>query len=65
MNEIEKLAHKLKLSHIKSNYITSINEAMDKQASYEEFLKIILLLKLKQEKTTVLIAELELLGFHI
>ena len=37
MNEIEKLAHKLKLSHIKSNYITSINEAMDKQASYEEF----------------------------
>jgi DNA replication protein DnaC len=47
MNEIEKLAHKLKLSHIKSNYITSINEAMDKQASYEEFLKIILTTEVK------------------
>ena len=42
MNEIEKMAHKLKLSHIKNNYSASISEAMDKNASYEEFLKIIL-----------------------
>jgi DNA replication protein DnaC len=42
MNEIEKLAFRLKLSHIRNNYSTSISEAMDKQASYEEFLKIIL-----------------------
>lgn len=37
MNEIEKMAHKLKLSHVKSSYKHSISEAMDKQASYEEF----------------------------
>ncbi len=42
MNEIEKMAFKLKLSHIKNNYKTSINEAMDRQASYEEFLTILL-----------------------
>ena len=42
MNEIEQLAHKLKLSHIKNDYKISISEAMDKNASYEEFLKIIL-----------------------
>ncbi len=42
MNEIEKLAHRLKLSHIKSNYKQSINEALDSNASYEDFLKIIL-----------------------
>ena len=42
MNEIEKLAHRLKLSHIKSNYQQSINEALDSNASYEDFLKIIL-----------------------
>ena len=42
MNEIEKLAHRLKLSHIKSNYLQSINEALDSNASYEDFLKIIL-----------------------
>ncbi len=42
MNEIEKMAHKLKLSHVKNNYNASISEAMDKNASYEEFLKIIL-----------------------
>ena len=42
MNEIEKLAHRLKLSYVKSSYSQSISEAMDKGASYEEFLKIIL-----------------------
>lgn len=42
MNAIEKLAFKLKLSHIRKNYQASINEAMNKNASYEEFLKIIL-----------------------
>ncbi len=42
MNEIEQLAHKLKLSHIKNDYKISISEAMDKNASYEDFLKIIL-----------------------
>lgn len=42
MNEIEQLAYKLKLSHIKNDYKISISEAMDKNASYEEFLKIIL-----------------------
>ena len=33
MNEIEKMAHILKLSHIKSSYKQSISEAMDKNAS--------------------------------
>lgn len=42
MNEIENLAFKLKLSHIRNNYQASISEAMDKNASYEDFLKIIL-----------------------
>ncbi len=51
MNEIEKMAHKLKLSHIKSSYKQSISEAMDKQASYEEFLKIILSSELKTRES--------------
>ncbi len=42
MNEVEKLASKLKLGYTKQNYSTSISEAMDKNASYEEFLKILL-----------------------
>jgi len=42
MNEIEKLAHKLKLGYTKQNYSASISEAMDKNASYEDFLKILL-----------------------
>jgi len=42
MNVIERLAFKLKLSHIRKNHQASINEAMNKNASYEEFLKIIL-----------------------
>ena len=51
MNEIEKMAHKLKLSHVKSSYKHSISEAMDKQASYEEFLKIILSNELKTRES--------------
>ena len=42
MNEIEKMAYRLKLSHTKNNYSASISEAMDKNASYEDFLKILL-----------------------
>ena len=42
MNKIEKLAGKLKLGYTKQNYSASISEAMDKGASYEEFLKILL-----------------------
>jgi len=42
MNEIEKMAHLLKLSHVKSSYKEAINEAMDNNSSYEDFLKIIL-----------------------
>ena len=42
MNEIEKLAHRLKLSNTKANYRLLINEAMDNQSSYEDFLKLIL-----------------------
>ncbi|MFA7612467.1 MAG: IS21-like element helper ATPase IstB [Acholeplasmatales bacterium] len=51
MNEIEKMAHKLKLSHIKNNYSASISEAMDKNASYEDFLKIILSNELSVRET--------------
>jgi DNA replication protein DnaC len=51
MNEIEKKAHKLKLSHIKNNYSASISEAMDKNASYEDFLKIILSNELSVRET--------------
>ena len=50
MNEIEKMAHTLKLSYIKSSYKQSISEAMDKNASYEEFLKIILTNEAKQRE---------------
>ena len=42
MNEIEQLARRLKLSHIKNNYQASIEEALTINASYEDFLKIIL-----------------------
>lgn len=45
------MAHKLKLSHIKNNYSASISEAMDKNASYEEFLKIILSNELSVRET--------------
>ena len=37
MNEIEKTAHKLKLSHIKNNYSASISEAMDKTQVMKNF----------------------------
>ena len=45
------MAHKLKLSHIKNNYSASISEAMDKNASYEDFLKIILSNELSVRET--------------
>ena len=42
MNEIQKLAHRLQLPHIKNQYLETINESMDNQHSYEDFLKLIL-----------------------
>ena len=42
MNDIEKLAFKLKLSNTKANYKLLISEAMDRQSSYEDFLKLVL-----------------------
>lgn len=42
MNEIQKLAHRLQLPYIKNQYLESINESMDKQHSYEDFLKLLL-----------------------
>lgn len=42
MNEIQKLAHRLHLPYIRNNYLDAINESMDKQLSYEDFLKLIL-----------------------
>ena len=51
MNEIEKMAHILKLSYIKSSYKESISQAMDKQSSYEDFLKLILKSEVKTRET--------------
>ncbi len=42
MNNIQKLAYKLRLPYIKNNYIESIHESMDKQFSYEQFLEYVL-----------------------
>lgn len=42
MNEIIMLASTLHLPYIKNNYSEAINEVMDKQYSYEDFLKLIL-----------------------
>ena len=42
MNEIQKLAHRLQLPYIKNQYLETINESMDNQHSYEEFLKLLL-----------------------
>ena len=42
MNNIKKMAHRLRLPYIKSNYLEAINESMDKQFSYEQFLEYIL-----------------------
>lgn len=42
MNEIQKLAHRLQLPYIKNQYLETINESMNNQHSYEEFLKLIL-----------------------
>jgi DNA replication protein DnaC len=43
MNEIQKLAKRLRLPYIKNNYQEAINESLDKQFSYEQFLKYILI----------------------
>ena len=51
MDEIEKMAHILKLSYIKSSYKESISQAMDKQSSYEDFLKLILKSEVKTRET--------------
>lgn len=42
MNEIQKLAHRLQLPYIKNQYLETINESMNNQHSYEEFLKLLL-----------------------
>ncbi len=42
MNKVEKLAHKLKLGYTRVNYQDSIDEATKINASYEEFLEILL-----------------------
>lgn len=42
MDEIIMLASTLHLPYIKNNYTEAINEAMDKQYGYEDFLKLIL-----------------------
>ncbi len=42
MNQIEQLAYKLHLPYIRKNYLEAINESMDKQSSYEDFLKYVL-----------------------
>ena len=42
MKTIEQLASKLKLANIRDNYQSIISEAMDNNASYEDFLKLVL-----------------------
>ena len=42
MNDIQRLSHRLRLPYIKNNYSEAINESMDKQFSYEQFLEYIL-----------------------
>lgn len=42
MNDIMTLAAQLHLPYIKNNYNEAINEARDKQFSYEDFLALIL-----------------------
>lgn len=51
MNDIEKLAFKLKLSNTKANYKLLISEAMDRQSSYEDFLKLILISETKARES--------------
>ena len=43
MNNIKKMAHRLRLPYIKNNYLEAINESMDKQFSYEQFLEYLLI----------------------
>lgn len=50
MNEIEKLAHQLRLPNTKKHYEDLISESMNKQYSYEAFLKLILESELFQRK---------------
>ena len=42
MNNIKAMAHKLRLPCIKNNYLEAINESMEKQYSYEQFLEYLL-----------------------
>ena len=42
MKTIEQLASILKLANIRDNYQSIISEAMDNNASYEDFLKLVL-----------------------
>ena len=42
MNNIEKMAHRLRLPYIKNNYLETINDSMNKQHSYQDFLENIL-----------------------
>ena len=42
MNNIEKMAHGLRLPYIKNNYLETINDSMNKQHSYQDFLENIL-----------------------
>jgi DNA replication protein DnaC len=43
MNNIVKLANRLRLAYTKRNYLEAINDSMDKQYSYEQFLEYILI----------------------
>jgi DNA replication protein DnaC len=42
MSDIKKLAHRLRLPYIKNNFLEAINDSMDKQFSYEQFLEYLL-----------------------
>ena len=42
MKTIEQLASILKLANIRDNFKSIISEAMDNNASYEDFLKLVL-----------------------
>jgi len=42
MNNIEKMAHRLRLPYIKNHYLETINDSMNKQHSYQDFLENIL-----------------------
>lgn len=50
MNDIIKYSHRLKLPFIKNHYQEAINESMDKQYSYEQFLEYILLKEIEERE---------------